>query len=185
MRNGDEESRDGGRHYRPPAPEPAGVEPAAWPVAPDDPGHQPRHHRHPAVGTAPVPPGSPVGPGGEAGATRAVGAGDAVGASQADASQAGARRTGNAAHAGNAGHAWNEQPMPPPRSMPTAGLSRAPRKVRPAGISPAPPPPVRPRVEPTPIHGYTGQSIDRAPAPQSGIRPVPGWPSHGPGTEES
>lgn len=82
-----------------------------------------------------------------------------------------------ASQAGSANQsAAHRQPMPAPRSMPTAGLSRPPRAPRPASVSPAPPP-LPSRGEPTPINGYPRQDPIGTPP---GIRPVPGWPTSDP-----
>ena len=74
---------------------------------------------------------------------------------------------------GGRSEADQRQPMPAPRSMPTAGLPRPSRPPRPISVSPAPPP-VRPRVEPTAINGY---APDESSDSRHGIRPVPGWPT--------
>ena len=103
-------------------------------------------------------------------------------------------------------HARSRQPMVPPQSMPTAGLSRAPRIPDPASVSPAPPA-LRRRAEPTAIHGFPAahraqgsdspadeagsRPLDSAAADDvagRGVRPVPGWPvtgRPGPATDEA
>ena len=106
-----------------------------------------------------------------------------------------------------ANHAPGRQPMQAPRSMPTAGLPRAPRTPRPASVAPAPPP-VQLPAEPTPIHGHAGAVAAGEPTrgqlggaprgepmpegftpdvgdvpdtgggtPESDTRRVPGWPA--------